>query len=144
MNARMMHLNLFVFGCGHHRGAWRHPHSSVERLGDIRDYEHLAQTAERGKLDAVFFADGHAVGNVADGSAWFLEPLTALAAMSRATERIGLISTVSSTFATPVSYGPSGGVSRRFCQLVEAETLMERTDSLSCPCLSLKQPTPCP
>jgi FMN-dependent oxidoreductase (nitrilotriacetate monooxygenase family) len=101
MTARMMHLNLFVFGCGHHRGAWRHPHSSVERLGDIRYYEHLAQTAERGKLDAVFFADGHAVGNVADGSAWFLEPLTTLAAISRATERIGLISTVSSTFATP-------------------------------------------
>ena len=101
MTARMMHLNLFVFGCGHHRGAWRHPHSSVERLGDIRYYEQLAQTAERGKLDAVFFADGHAVGNVADGSAWFLEPLTALAAISRATERIGLISTVSSTFATP-------------------------------------------
>lgn len=101
MNARMMHLNLFVFGCGHHRGAWRHPHSLVERLGDIRYYEQLAQTAERGKLDAVFFADGHAVGNVADGSAWFLEPLTALAAMSRATERIGLISTVSSTFSTP-------------------------------------------
>jgi FMN-dependent oxidoreductase (nitrilotriacetate monooxygenase family) len=101
MTTRMMHLNLFVFGCGHHRGAWRHPHSSVERLGDIRYYEQLAQTAERGKLDAVFFADGHAVGNVADGSAWFLEPLTVLAAISRATERIGLISTVSSTFATP-------------------------------------------
>jgi FMN-dependent oxidoreductase (nitrilotriacetate monooxygenase family) len=101
MTARMMHLNLFVFGCGHHRGAWRHPNSSVERLGDIRYYEQLAQTAERGKLDAVFFADGHAVGNVADGSAWFLEPLTVLAAISRATERIGLISTVSSTFATP-------------------------------------------
>src|SRR5215471_9780385 len=30
-----------------------------------------------------------------------------------------------------------------FCQLVEAETLMERTDSLSCPFLSIKQPTPC-
>ncbi len=101
MNSRMMHLNLFLFGCGHHRGAWRHPNSSVERLGDIRYYEQLAQTAERGKLDAVFFADGHAVGNVADGSSWFLEPLTALAAMSRATERIGLISTVSSTFSTP-------------------------------------------
>ena len=49
MTARMMHLNLFVFGCGHHRGAWRHPNSSVERLGDIRYYEQLAQTAERGK-----------------------------------------------------------------------------------------------
>jgi FMN-dependent oxidoreductase (nitrilotriacetate monooxygenase family) len=101
MNARMMHLNLFLFGCGHHRAAWRHPHSLVERLGDIRYYEHLAQTAERGKLDAVFLADGHTVGNVADGSAWFLEPLTTLAAISRATERIGLISTVSSTFSTP-------------------------------------------
>ena len=86
MTSRMMHLNLFVFGCGHHRGAWRHPQSSVERLGDIRYYEQLAQIAERGKLDAVFFADGHAVGNVADGSAWFLEPFTELAAMSRATE----------------------------------------------------------
>jgi FMN-dependent oxidoreductase (nitrilotriacetate monooxygenase family) len=98
---RMMHLNLFLFGCGHHKGAWRHPNSSVEQLGDIRYYERLAQTAERGKLDAVFFADGQSAGNVSDGSPWFLEPLTAMAAMSRATDRIGLISTVSSTFYTP-------------------------------------------
>lgn len=101
MPARMMHLNLFLFGCGHHRAAWRHPRSPVERLGDIRYYEHLAQLAERGKFDAVFLADGHTVGNVADGSPWFFEPLMTLAALSRATERIGLISTVSSTFATP-------------------------------------------
>ncbi|MBM3223403.1 MAG: LLM class flavin-dependent oxidoreductase [Candidatus Tectomicrobia bacterium] len=97
----MMHLNLFLFGCGHHRGAWRHPRACVDRLGDIRYYEHLAHIAERGKLDAVFLADGHTVGNVADGSAWFLEPVTTLVALSRATERIGLVSTVSSTFATP-------------------------------------------
>jgi alkanesulfonate monooxygenase SsuD/methylene tetrahydromethanopterin reductase-like flavin-dependent oxidoreductase (luciferase family) len=81
MYTRMMHLTLFLFGCGHHRGAWRHPHSSVERLGDIRYYEPLTQTAERGKLDAVFLADGHAVGHVAGGSAWFLEPLTVLVAL---------------------------------------------------------------
>ena len=98
---RMMHLNLFLFGCGHHRAAWRHPDSAVEQMGDIRYYERLAQTAERGKLDAVFFADGQSTGNVADGSYWFLEPLTAMAAMSRATDRIGFISTVSSTFFTP-------------------------------------------
>ncbi|OYD23422.1 LLM class flavin-dependent oxidoreductase [Oceanimonas baumannii] len=97
----MMHLNLFLFGCGHHRAAWRHPGSSVEQLGDIRYYERLAQTAERGKLDAVFFADGQSAGSVTDGSYWFLEPLTAMAAMSRATDRIGFISTVSSTFFTP-------------------------------------------
>ena len=33
---------------------------------------------------------------------------------------------------------------RWFCQLVEVEMLIERTDSLSCPFVSLKQPTPCP
>lgn len=98
---RMLHLNLFIFGCGHHRAAWRHPESAVERLGDIRYYEALAQTAERGKLDAIFFADGQSADNVADGPRWFLEPLTAMAAISRSTSHIGLISTVSSTFYTP-------------------------------------------
>lgn len=97
----MLHLNLFIFGCGHHRAAWRHPQSSVERLGDIAYYESLARTAERGKLDAIFFADGHAADSVGDGPRWFLEPLTAMAAIARATQHIGLISTVSSTFSTP-------------------------------------------
>jgi FMN-dependent oxidoreductase (nitrilotriacetate monooxygenase family) len=97
----MMHINLFLFGCGHHKAAWRHPDSPVERLGDITYYEELAKTAERGKLDAVFFADGHSAGDVADGSWWYLEPLTTLSALARATEKIGLITTVSSTFYTP-------------------------------------------
>lgn len=96
-----LHLNLFVMGAGHHRAAWRHPDSSAERLGDIAYYEALARTAERGKLDAVFFADGMSAGSVEDGFHWHLEPLTALSAMSRATRHIGLISTLSSTFYTP-------------------------------------------
>lgn len=97
----MLHFNLFVFACGHHRAAWRHPQSSVHRVGDIAYYEELARMAERGCLDAVFFADGHSADNLTDGPRWFLEPLTAMSAMARATERIGLISTVSSTFFTP-------------------------------------------
>lgn len=101
MGTRGLHLNLFIHGCGHHRAAWRHPDSPVERLGDISYYEELARIAERGKLDAIFFADGNTVESVEDGPRWFLEPLTCLAAMSRATEHIGLISTVSSTFFTP-------------------------------------------
>lgn len=101
MSRRSLHLNLFMLGCGHHRAAWRHPSSQVEHLGDIRYYEKLAQLAEAGKFDAVFLADGNTVGEVADGPTWFLEPLTCLAALSRATERIGLICTVSSTFFTP-------------------------------------------
>ena len=96
-------LNLFLFGVGHHKAAWRAPDSAVERLGDVEYYIDLARTAERGKLDAVFFADGHSlgIGAVEDGPTWFLEPLTLLSAMSRHTQRIGLVSTVSSTFWTP-------------------------------------------
>ncbi|MEN5160371.1 LLM class flavin-dependent oxidoreductase [Achromobacter spanius] len=97
----MMHLNLFIFGCGHHRAAWRHPVSAAERLGDIAYYESLARTAERGKLDAIFFADGQSMDNIGDGPRWYLEPLTTMAAIARATTHIGLISTVSSTFFTP-------------------------------------------
>lgn len=101
MTTQKMHINLFIHSCGHHRAAWRHPDSRAEQLGDIRYYEELARTAERGKLDAVFFADGSAVDSVEDGPRWFLEPLTCLAALSRATQHIGLIATVSSTFFTP-------------------------------------------
>lgn len=98
---RQLHFNAFLHGCGHHQAAWRHPDSAVEQLGDIAYYERLAQTAERGLFDAVFFADGHSAGNPSVGPRWFFEPLTALAAMARNTSRIGLISTVSTTFYTP-------------------------------------------
>ncbi|HLS43431.1 MAG TPA: LLM class flavin-dependent oxidoreductase, partial [Paenalcaligenes sp.] len=98
---KTMHLNLFIYGCGHHRAAWRHADSSVHRLGELGYYQELAQIAERGKFDAVFFADGQSAENASDGPRWFLEPLTLLAGLADATERIGLISTVSSTFYTP-------------------------------------------
>ncbi|GAB3193869.1 LLM class flavin-dependent oxidoreductase [Nesterenkonia suensis] len=101
--APQVKLNLFLFGVGHHKAAWRAPDSAVERLGDVDYYIELARLAERGTLDAVFFADGHSlgIGAVEDGPTWFLEPLTLLSAMSQHTERIGLVSTVSSTFWTP-------------------------------------------
>ncbi|MGP9660310.1 LLM class flavin-dependent oxidoreductase [Arthrobacter sp. AOP36-C1-22] len=98
---RQLHFNAFLNACGHHQAAWRHPGSAVEQLGDIEHYERLARTAETGLFDAVFFADGHSAGNPSVGPRWFFEPLTALAAMARNTSRIGLISTVSTTFYTP-------------------------------------------
>lgn len=98
---KKLHLNAFLFGAGHHQAAWRALDSPVERLGDIAYYEELAQLAKRGLFDAVFFADGHSISSVEDGPRWFLEPLTALSAMARATTHIGLVCTVSTTFFTP-------------------------------------------
>ena len=96
-----LRIGAFLLGCGHHSAAWRHRDSPVESLGDITYYESLAQIAERGKLDAVFFADGHSVREPESGASWFLEPITALTAMARATADIGLVTTISTTFYTP-------------------------------------------
>ena len=38
MTSRMMHLNLFLFGCGHHRGPGG-IHIRRSNAGDIRYYE---------------------------------------------------------------------------------------------------------
>ncbi|MDQ0094217.1 LLM class flavin-dependent oxidoreductase [Paeniglutamicibacter psychrophenolicus] len=99
---RQLHLNAFIYGAGHHTMGWRHPDSSADRVGDIAYYEDLARLAERGCLDAVFFADGQSVNHeYAAGIPWFLEPVTALSAMARATEHIGLVTTISASFYTP-------------------------------------------
>lgn len=100
---RAVHLNLFAHGCGHHSAAWRAAESPVERLGDITYWEQLATTAERGRFDAFFLADGQSagLGGLDKGPRWFLEPLTTLTALARATDRIGLVCTVSATFWDP-------------------------------------------
>ncbi|MFL4475929.1 LLM class flavin-dependent oxidoreductase [Paeniglutamicibacter sp. MACA_103] len=100
--SRQLHLNAFIYGAGHHTMGWRHPDSSADRVGDIAYYEELARLAERGCLDAVFFADGQSVNReYAAGIPWFLEPVTALSAMARATAHVGLVTTISASFYTP-------------------------------------------
>jgi FMN-dependent oxidoreductase (nitrilotriacetate monooxygenase family) len=100
---RPVRLNLFANATGHHAAAWREPDSAVARLGEIEYWEELARIAERGRLDALFLADGQALdaATAERGPVRFLEPLTLLAALSRATTRIGLVTTVSSTFWDP-------------------------------------------
>jgi FMN-dependent oxidoreductase (nitrilotriacetate monooxygenase family) len=99
---RQLHLNAFLMGTGHHEAAWRHPDSRPEDTLDVAHYVRLAQLAERGKLDSIFFADGLAVGrNVRYNSQNHLEPITLLSAISVLTEHIGLIATASTTYHEP-------------------------------------------
>jgi FMN-dependent oxidoreductase (nitrilotriacetate monooxygenase family) len=100
--SRHMHLNLFIHGRGHHEAAWRHPASSPLPLTDIRYYTGLACAAEAGRFDSVFLADTLAAGDdVAHAPRTWLEPITVLAALSAATNRIGLIATCSTTYTEP-------------------------------------------
>jgi len=99
---RQLHLNLFIQSRGHHEASWRHPDASPYALSDIAYYRGLAQRAEAGLFDSIFLADtlalmdtvGHAASN-------WLEPITALGALSGCTDRIGLIATASTTYSEP-------------------------------------------
>ncbi|HKC29100.1 MAG TPA: LLM class flavin-dependent oxidoreductase [Jatrophihabitans sp.] len=100
--SRTLHLNAFLMGTGHHEASWRLPESRPEDTLTAEHYIRLAQIAERGKLDSIFFADGLAVGpNIRYGSQNNLEPLTLLAAIAVLTSRIGLIATASTTYYEP-------------------------------------------
>ena len=99
---RQIHLNLFLHSRGHHEASWRHPAASPRSLFDIRYYQELAQKAEAGWFDSIFFADQLALqDDIAHGPRTGLEPLTVLSALAVSTRRIGLISTASTTYTEP-------------------------------------------
>lgn len=100
---KQMNIGVLIYGCGHHQAAWRMPDSSIKRLGDIRYYQSLAQLAERGLLDAVFFADNQSFPAKTDTAlpAFWFDPIVNLTAISQVTTHIGLVSTISSTFSNP-------------------------------------------
>ncbi|MEI7025528.1 LLM class flavin-dependent oxidoreductase [Paenibacillus sp. y28] len=109
---RQMHLNLFVLNTGHHEASWRHPDTLPGAVTDIRYYTKLARMAEQAKMDSLFIADAlvltPAIKYKIGGA---LEPLTLLSALAVATERIGLIGTVSTTYSEPFN------VARMFASL---------------------------
>lgn len=100
---KQLHLGILLYGCGHHQAAWLMPDSSVDRVGDISYYQSLAQLAEKGCFDAVFFADNQTflAKDSNEMPAFWLDPVVNLTAISQVTNYVGLVSTISSTFSNP-------------------------------------------
>ncbi|WP_210140501.1 LLM class flavin-dependent oxidoreductase [Staphylococcus sp. GDX8P107P-1] len=101
--AQHLNIGVLIYACGHHQAAWRMPHSSIERIGDITYYQSLARTAEQGLFDAIFFADNQSfpASSKSDMPAFWFDPLVNLAAISQVTQHVGLVVTISSTFSNP-------------------------------------------
>jgi FMN-dependent oxidoreductase (nitrilotriacetate monooxygenase family) len=109
---RQLHLNLFIQSRGHHEASWRHPGSSKLPLTDIRYSVEMAQKAEAGLFDSIFLADVLGLWNDVEKTPFnWLEPITTLAALAMATNRIGLIATASTTYTEPYN------LARYFCSL---------------------------
>jgi len=99
-------LGAFLPGAGQHIAAWRHPESAKDQVLDIRYYQQLAKTAERGLFDAFFLADGLALytrngtfSRTAFGIGF--EPVTLFAALATVTEHLGFVATASTTYEDP-------------------------------------------
>jgi FMN-dependent oxidoreductase (nitrilotriacetate monooxygenase family) len=110
--SRYAHLNLFVSGHGYHEASWRIPTAPKGVLG-LQHFIGIAQAAERGVLDSIFFADSP---GVAPFRTRFMaqsgfDPIDLLAALTPVTSHIGLLATASTTYGTPWD------VARRFATL---------------------------
>lgn len=114
---RQLALAVFLTRHGHHPGAWRQPGSAAAGKPDFAYWADLVRTAERGKLDAAFFADfvgqsGDRTKGIERRHAFLdFEPLTVIAALASITSRIGLVATVNTNFEQPYS------LARRFASL---------------------------
>lgn len=106
-----LHLGINCPGHGTYRAAWRR--DGIDPLGtaDPEFYIRVARTAERGLFDAVFTADVPALAPTwaTDPQRNTLDPLLALTAAATATDRVGLVATVSPTWHHPFNLARSLG-----------------------------------
>ena len=99
---RQMSIGMNILGLGGHGGAWNFGESPSRSLLDTEYFCNIARISERGKLDAIFLADGPALqGDIGRQPAGRLEPTVLLTAVALATRHIGVISTISSTYNEP-------------------------------------------
>ena len=115
-----MHLGMSIRGLGYHPAAWRHPDVPADGTLRFEHYARSAQTAERGKCDMIFFADGIGIRerDVPRGSLTRsgyelveMEPMTLLPALAVVTKQIGLVTTASTTYNEPFN------IARKFATL---------------------------
>ncbi|WP_223693702.1 LLM class flavin-dependent oxidoreductase [Leifsonia poae] len=109
-------LNAFTMNSVGHLspGLWRHPRDESRRYLDLDYWVQLAQTLERGLIDAVFIADVLGVYDVYGGSRDAAlsggvqvpvnDPLQLVPAMAAATEHLGFGITASVSFEHPYPF----------------------------------------
>ncbi|MCI2416002.1 NtaA/DmoA family FMN-dependent monooxygenase [Saccharopolyspora sp. K220] len=103
--SRRMHLGLTIWPTGFHPAAWRIPGSRSDGNSNPALLQQAARTAERGVFDFFFIGD-RLVGLTASQFAApneVLRPeaLTLAANIAGVTERIGLITTINTTYSDP-------------------------------------------
>jgi FMN-dependent oxidoreductase (nitrilotriacetate monooxygenase family) len=109
---KQLKLGAILSGVGTTQNDWRHPDLPGDASVNIDWYIDAARKAEAAKFDLVFIVDSPYI--TADTAPHFLnrlEPLTLLSAVAVATQRIGLVATLTTSFWEPFN------VARQFASL---------------------------
>lgn len=104
MSKKPLHIGMTLAPTWLSGEAWRRPDSAIENLLSYDYYIDIAKRAEAAKLDFVFRPDVLALnmGLLGRGTGMAgLDPTLLLSAIAHATDRIGLLTTVSTTFYPP-------------------------------------------
>lgn len=95
-------LGVNVLVLGYLPSAWQSPRLGPDAFVDPEYWRTIGRLGERGTFDAVFLADGPALGDPSyDANAGRLEPVVNWAHLAAATENVGLVATASTTFNDP-------------------------------------------
>jgi N-acetyl-S-(2-succino)cysteine monooxygenase len=102
-SGRFLNLNAYLRNSGYHESAWKVSSADPASVLDVEHYIELARIAERGVLDSIFLPDSP---GIAEFRSEFLpgaglDPVQLLSSVATATEQVGLIATVSTTYSYP-------------------------------------------
>lgn len=102
MTKKQLSLGAFINLPGHHVASWRHPETEVRKVTDLAYLTEIAQIAERGKFDNIFFADvfGQPILENAH-SGLKLDPIVIISALAAVTKNIGLTATLTTSYNEP-------------------------------------------
>jgi FMN-dependent oxidoreductase (nitrilotriacetate monooxygenase family) len=109
---RQLKLGHMIEGAGRTWTDWRHPRAEPGASTDFGYYKRHAQLAEQGKFDFLFIADSLFITE--KSSPHYLnrfEPVTLLSALAAVTSHVGLVATVTASYAEPFN------VARQFASL---------------------------
>jgi alkanesulfonate monooxygenase SsuD/methylene tetrahydromethanopterin reductase-like flavin-dependent oxidoreductase (luciferase family) len=99
---RKMRIGAIIVGSGWSVGSWRHPDADPEAPYSIDYFTKIAETAEAGKFDYIFFGDELFISEKSHPNFLNrLDVLSLVSALSMKTSKLGLAATLSTTFNEP-------------------------------------------
>src|SRR5699024_5838324 len=99
---RQLKIGAYIVGSGMHVASWRHPLASPNASIDVDALIGQAQLAEKGKFDFIFSADSLAINHESHPQILNrFDPIILSTALARATNKIGIAATASTTYSEP-------------------------------------------